>query len=66
MDNNLATEASVITHQHRPTTIKRYYNDRCYVMVYCTDCKEELSYKFNNLIEEDECSNETSCIRTVS
>lgn len=58
MDNNLAFTTSVMatTHEHRPTTIKRFYNDKYTAIIYCADCHVKLdSYiqQLNN--DESEC-----------
>lgn len=57
MDNNIAFSTSVIatTHKHRPTVIKKYYNDRYTAIVYCADCHERLSVFVEQLNDENEC-----------
>ncbi len=57
MDNNLFTATSIMaaTHEHRPTIIKRYYNDRYSIIVYCTECHRQISSFMEQLNNEEEC-----------
>lgn len=68
MNNNVAFTTSVMaaTHKHRPTTIKRYYNNQCTSVIYCADCHQRLENYIEQLNDEEEEYLITSCNRTVS
>ena len=57
MDNNVAFTTSVLasTHEHRPTTVKRFYNDKYVAIIYCAECHQELNSYVEQLNDENEC-----------
>jgi hypothetical protein len=57
MDNDVFLSASVIatTHEHRPITIKRFYNDKYTAIIYCADCHTRLNSYVEQLSDENEC-----------